>query len=471
MKNNKINGATRPLFIILIVLIEGFVTVSLQILTIRQLIPFTGHSVGVTSIIIGVFLLTLAYGYQRGGHVNLDYWGKLTKNFAIACPLIGFGLAYPLLELYFIFSKQFLSANLYISLLIYLILITGPTVYLLGQTVPISMNIYRNENQYDSKVGMIGGKILHISTIGSFMGSVFTALILMNYFGVAATIIINVVLLLFLIIAIQFKTKANFSIIAIQFFLILIIYKLNIHYENIVFVKTNHHANYAIEETIINHVPGRLFKINNSFSSFLDKESNAFNYIELIKKILFKDLKLNDKEILIIGAGGFSLTAQGDFDNKVTYLDIDRKLPEIAIPQFTPKLNGQFVSNDARSFFINNKKKYDVIVSDVYTNMHEIPSHLVTKEYFLQIKSSLNSHGFALFNIIANPTLNSSYSKRIDNTLRSVFSNCMSIPYQYHNALTNIIYTCSLENENELSIYTDDKNIVALDLARHPLSE
>lgn len=50
-----------------ILILEGFVTISVEILTIRQLIPFYGNSVIITSIIIGIFLLFLAFGYWRGG--------------------------------------------------------------------------------------------------------------------------------------------------------------------------------------------------------------------------------------------------------------------------------------------------------------------------------------------------------------------------------------------------------------------
>lgn len=51
----------------LIILLEGFVTISLEILTVRQLTPVMGSSVIVTSLIIGIFLLFLALGYRRGG--------------------------------------------------------------------------------------------------------------------------------------------------------------------------------------------------------------------------------------------------------------------------------------------------------------------------------------------------------------------------------------------------------------------
>lgn len=51
----------------IIIVVEGFVSIATEILTIRQLLPVAGGSVIVTSIVIGIFLLFLAMGYQHGG--------------------------------------------------------------------------------------------------------------------------------------------------------------------------------------------------------------------------------------------------------------------------------------------------------------------------------------------------------------------------------------------------------------------
>jgi predicted membrane-bound spermidine synthase len=52
--------------IAIILLFEGFITISVELILIRQLIPFYGNSVIVTSVFIGIFLLFLAIGYWRG---------------------------------------------------------------------------------------------------------------------------------------------------------------------------------------------------------------------------------------------------------------------------------------------------------------------------------------------------------------------------------------------------------------------
>lgn len=158
-----------------IILVEGFVTLSSEILTIRQLVPFVGNSVVVTSVIIGIFLLFLAYGYLAGGKHNKELEKKLRNNFIIASIFIGIGLSYPFLNVFFYFTKQ-LDINLIFSLVLYLLLVTSPLVYLLGQTVPITVNLIKS----NISKGEISGRVLHINTIGSFLGSTLTTVLLMN---------------------------------------------------------------------------------------------------------------------------------------------------------------------------------------------------------------------------------------------------------------------------------------------------
>ena len=96
------DAAAFPLLILLfIVLLEGFVTISVEVLVIRQLIPFVGNNVIVTSLIIGVFLLFLAIGYWRGGQYRSGYRHILLTNFTKAAICLGIGLSYAFTHLFF----------------------------------------------------------------------------------------------------------------------------------------------------------------------------------------------------------------------------------------------------------------------------------------------------------------------------------------------------------------------------------
>lgn len=437
----------------LIILVEGFVTISAEILTIRQLLPVVGNSVVVTSLIIGVFLLFLAYGYRRGGkYPGLDTH-ILKRNFTLAAVWLGIGLSYAFIHVFFYYFQVYISQQILFVLTAYLIIVTAPLVYILGQTVPITMNFILHEKS----AGAIGGKILHLSTIGSFLGSVFTSLILMEYLGVAWTILINFLLLFFLNLVLFKKTLKDILNLTILGVMLFLCFDLNVGFEKKQFVATNPYGNYEVDKYKLD----KQLIINDSGSSLLTNNKKGYPYIEKIKEILFKDLDLKNKDILVLGAGGFTLSAETTNDNHFTYIDVDPDIEKIIKEHFLSDIKGQFISEDARSFLNNTKNKFDVIISDAYSNQRSIPAHLLTQEYFKIIKDRLNDSGLAIFNIVARPTLSDAYSARVDNTIRSVFKSCMVIPLKYTESIRNIIYVCQ-KNEDIKGIYTDDLNQTTL---------
>ena len=450
------NRSLNPISLLTIILIEGFITISVEILTIRQLIPKVGNSVIVTSLIIGVFLLFLALGYQKGGTYRKNYTAILKRNFIISTAILGVGLSYAFITLLFHMVEYHLHTNAMVPLTIYLLLITSPLVYLLGQTVPITTNLFKET----AHIGTISGRVLSLSTLGSFLGSVLTSLLLMNYFGVAWTVFINYALLAGLTLLLCNKFSRHIITITALIVIGMISYYLNISIEQAFFIKTNAYNNYQIEQT----KRGKMLILNDSSSSLLTPENKGFDYLELIKKILFQDLKITDKTILVLGAGGFTLSAENTYGNHFIYNDIDPGIKRVVTKHYLNPIKGSFIHKDARNFLNNSKQRFDVIVSDTFSNRTSIPFHLVTKEYFTTLKNHLTENGIVLMNIIANPMYTDNYSKRIDNTIRTVFNHCIATPTHYVTANSNIVYMCSKgESTADRMIYTDNKNQATLD--------
>jgi len=386
----------------------------------------------------------------------------LKNNFTKSAIWLGFGLSFAVINLFFYYFYNYISPNILIALIFYLLIATAPLVYILGQTVPITMNLIKNPKT----TGSAGGKILHLSTIGSFLGAVLTSLLLLHYLGAAWTVLINttiLVILVFLIRCFFSKNKKPEIIQNILLFGILIfVYGLNVGIEKQFFVKTNAYANYAV----ITEKKDKILQINNSSSSRLTPTKKGFYYIEFIKRILFEDLKLKDKNILVLGAGGFTLTAEGTSENYFTYVDIDEAIEKIVKKHFLSPIQGEFIVADAREFLNSTPKKFDVIISDVYSNQRSIPAHLLTQEYFEKIRQRLIPKGIVLLNIGARPTLEDAYSKRIDNTIRSVFHDCMAVPQKYTNEVSNVIYICKNNFQNKKrkkETYLDNLNRVDFD--------
>lgn len=456
---DKLSETSRLTTVLLIILLEGFVTISVEILTMRQLTPFVGNSVIVTSLIIGIFLLFLAMGYWAGGRHHDHYEEILRKNFILSAIWIGVGLSYPFASLFFYYLEVKHFLNLLTALLAYLCVITAPIVFWLGQTVPITTNLFRQE----LSVGAISGKVLFLSTLGSFLGAVLTSLFLFSYLGVAWTVVINFIAL-FALIGLLSRRSQWASMIILGLVGVLI-YRVNVGMEKNYFLQANNYGNYHLEphQTLLDGQQGQGFWINDSLSSFLDADKKAAPYIERIKAYLFKELQLTGKTILVVGAGGFSLTAESSFGNDVTYLDIDPDIARLAKP-FVGTINGRFIAEDARVFMRRSQNLYDVIVNDVYSHKNAIPPHLLTREYLEELQSRLKSGGIAVFNMIATPTFADAYSMNMDHTIRTVFPYCISTPIHYSNRLTNLLYFCKKSNRRSAPlVYTDNMNPVTLD--------
>lgn len=440
--------------VFVIVFIEGFVSIATEMLTLRQLMPFVGNDVIVTSLIIGIFLLALAYGYRKGGLYEGEHVKVLQRNFILASIFLGVGLSYSMLLAYFL--KFNLVSNMSL-LVVYLLLVTAPLVYLLGQTVPISMNYAK------------GSKVLHLSTMGSFLGAVLTTVILMNFIGVNWTVVLNSILLLSLAYVVT-KNKKQISIITlIAIFVIPAIYWLNIKAVDEKHLAANAYANYhLIDPAQYYEKQGKILSINHSASTFLENYTNkGFWYIEVMKHVLFKDLKLHDKEILVLGAGGFSLSAEKTNNNKFIYVDIDPQLERLVSNNFLDNINGSYIAQDARSYLIDNSDKYSAIIVDTYGQGISMPAHLLTREYFDLIADHLTDDGLVLLNIIANPSFNDDYSAAINNTILSSFSGCNIFPSSFRgDDFANIIYVCRNNRKGKITkLYTDNKNQALLDKA------
>ncbi len=447
--------------LLIIVLIEGFATISAEILTIRQLIPFVGNSVVVTSIIIGIFLLFLAYGYRSGGRVKENHANILARNFIIAAVLIGIGLSYFFIHQWFSFFYKYIPIHEMAPLLGYLLTITAPLVYFLGQTVPLTLHLFPGNEGI--KTGLLGGRVLHMNTLGSFLGAVATTIVLFTLLGVAYTVMINAFLLIVLALLLSQSRRdvIKYSILFLLIFPIGMI--MNVGIERRYFITTNNYANYRVANYITQDYIAKQLEINNSYSSMLDEYGRGYPYIEAFKKILFGDLNMRNEDILVLGAGGFTLTANAQDNNRYVYIDIDPNIKSISEKHFSGPVKGEFIAMDARHYLQTTDKRFDAVVVDAYNSPLAIPQHLVTVEYFEDIKRVLKPEGVVALNIIARSNFSDSYSQRIDNTIRSVLGFCTNQPMQYTNKVINMVYICYPQAAKEEVIYTDNNNTATLD--------
>lgn len=435
----------------LILFLEGFISVSLQIFIMRQLTPFVGNSVVETSIVISFFLSALTLGYYYGGKVSKNHLSVLNRNLMISLAIISYTFSYGFINDFFEFFNSYIS-NQSLNLSIYLTLFLTPVIFLLAQTIPLLTNFLKNNS-----VSEVAGTALALNTVGSVLGSVSTSLLLLYYFGMSQTLAIYIVFMF--LITILISNKKEFFINSVFFIVIIsLYYNERMLEDNDRFVSTNNYGNYAVDDLkLADGRDLRVFNINNSYSSGLYDNKEPFSYIKFIAGYMQME-NIIEKDVLVLGSGGFTLSKYYP-NNNYLYIDIDNKIKDLAEEFFLKEpINGEFKDYDARVFVKENEKLYDVIVVDLFSSKISIPWHVTTKEFFKDVKNNMKNDGYIFINTIKDRTFNTEYSKTLYNTINSVFDYCYSYPlYNYSNksTRTNVEYVCRNKNDDK-KVFTDN---------------
>lgn len=464
------------LLLFIIIVIEGYVVLSTELLAIRQTIPYVGSGTDTISIIIAAVLMPLAFGYQYGGRFKpkkiMGYFvtvrKKLILNILISSIILLIGMSHESLKMFFNYMPTLGVENRLAQTAIYSAIFLVIPVYLLGQTVPLVSNFFSKE-----RLAKVTGKMLFFSTVGSFLGAVFSTLALMPTIGVHHTVSLNFVLMAFLVILLS-KKKINIAVmISIVIAGVAMYFNSDEIMKKYKIRKNNEH--HTIVAATLKSGDNVLF-LNRNNSSKYNEMGEKHPYIEFAERIAINPIMYSDekRDILVIGAGGFTFGHE-DKINNYTYIDIDEDLLPVA-EQYILKEpigdNKEFIPTPARGFLSSTKQKYDVIYLDAYLGGVSVPEHLITVEFFEQVKNQLKENGILVTNFIVSPSFNDPFTRNIDNTIRSVFPHVsrVVVDEQYSlwsesdNILANVAYIYRHEqNYEEGHIYTDNRNTVFYD--------
>lgn len=466
----------RILFLYIIIFLEGYVVLAAELLAIRQTIPYIGSGTDTVSIIIAAVLMPLAFGYHAGGrfrpgkNANGRYIGirdKLISNIMRAMLILLIGLSYALISAFFITLMNMGVQHRLVLTAIYSGVFLVTPVYLLGQTIPLVSHYFSH-----AKLSEITGRMLFFSTVGSFMGAVFSTLVLMSTIGVHHTASLVLVVLAFLVFLLSRRKTSETVLYAGALAIVALVMNSDSTMKVFSVVDNNLYNTIAvIEEDGERH----LF-MNNTDSSMYTEDGRKHPYAEFAEKIAIDPIMAqgDPKDILVIGAGAFTFGIK-DKKNRYDFVDMDKALKWVAEDYILKqKLNDNvtFHPLEIRAYFMSTKKKYDMIFLDAYLGDLTLPEHLVTQDFFKQVKAHLKDNGVVLANFIISPNFSSAFSRHIDNTFRSVFPHIsrhvMEDRYilwgDNPNDLANVIYIYrDHPGANPEAIYTDNKNRVFYD--------
>lgn len=451
--------------LIFLIFLNGYVSLSLELLVLRQLSFWVGSSAVITSIIMGTFLGFMSLGYFLGSSERVTQKSTrriLSYSFFIISLLSVFATSFPLVATYFsmLYLGGVTSSVIQTFLYSFVFLSVGPFLFGFNTTI-LSRCLHRYSTNYT-------GHIMAWDTIGSVLGSLATTLFLMPFVGVNYTVVFITVLSVFgaLILRPRLWVWVGCLVTLIASF-----YINSTSYQLRTFGILVNNANSTI--FVSEYSDGtRVLNMNNlSMSIFNPHTGNMAEYINYINSN-FIDTLPQDRvhKILILGAGGFTVGLNDTF-NDYTFVDIEPTLRDVSEKYFLGnKLtsNKKFIVQDASQYLKNTSEQYDMILLDVYSNAYQIPEGLITSEFMHRIKRCVAPNGVVLINAIVNASFGDNFSRVFDNTFRSVFENnvnrqiigpfnawadddTVNVVYSYHN------YT------NDNRIYTINKTPVIYD--------
>ncbi len=459
------------LTLFLIIFLEGYVVLSTELLAIRLLIPFTGSGTDTISIIIAAVLMPLAFGYYAGGRFKTRKNGthkstvrkKLLFNLVVSAAILTVGLSYVFLNwaVESLFLYRGWDNRMLLTALYSLVFLVYP-VFLLGQTVPLISNYFSK-----ARLSVMAGKILFFSTLGSFVGAVFCTLILMTYVGVHYTVAVTIGCIALLVVILSKKIVSRESVAAIACLIVALGVNSAPAMERYNIVANNKYHTIQVED----FGNMEILRINNNMSAGMDTNTGKsyFGYIRYMEQVFIDPIIWDvspPRDILVIGAGGFTLGIT-DKKNNYVFVDIDKDLKDIVEEEFLKQKlgpNKHFEPVPARAFLYQNDKKFDLILLDLFHGPSKSPEHLVTKEFFAQIKDALKPGGIMAGNYLASPDFSDPFTIKLDNTIRSVFNNVNRHIVDPYNGWVdrpvwvNIVYSYHHNPDASDAIYTDNKN-------------
>jgi predicted membrane-bound spermidine synthase len=447
-------------WILFLIALNGYVSLSLELVVMRQLGFYVGSSAVVSSIIIGTFLGFMSLGYFRGSSARVANARRtLFFSFIIIAIMAILASSWTLITQYFqamwamkIFSnvsQTFLYSLLFLS--------AGP--FLFGFNTALLSRFLQKRDI---------GKIMAWDTIGSVAGSLAATLLLMPIIGVNWTIIL--IVFLSLVGAVIAKPKWRAALVAAAILVPAV--WINTGW----FLRARHGVlvNNANNTIIVQRFGDvRVLNMNGiSMSIYNAKTRAGAPYIDYINENFIYNMPRDKmRNILVLGAGGFTLGVNDTF-NEYTFVDIEHTLKDVSENYFLgEKISGnkRFIVADASQYLKNTDKKYDMILLDIYSNAYSIPENFITAEFMARLKSRVADGGIILMNVICSGSFSDTYSTVFDNTFHAVFDNNTSRqvlgapnPWNGTDDTTNVVYIYYNRADTD-RIYTINKTPVIYD--------
>lgn len=394
---------TQLRFLFLLAFIEGASVMACELLGAKMVAPFFGSSLYVWAAVLGVTLFGLMSGYYIGGYLS----DKYRREDLVYWILIAAGIFLAIMP----YSAQWIMTqnidkDIRWGSTLSLMSFMFPPLLFMGMTSPVIINMI---NQSVDQTGKSAGSVYAISTLGGIIATFLVGFYLLPEFGIKwPCLFFGFLLMVFplmRLIKMRFF-KAAFALL--PFFFVL---KSNFEFKSI--DKTDltllSESEGLYGQVRVFDVPyatemkgnknARILVVNNTVQSQLDRDSITYNLWDW--SILFPtaaSIYPRGSDMLLMGLGGGMLFHQFQRQGfNIDVVELDQRIKDAAIDYFGIPKETPIVVDDARHVINTSKKKYDVIVLDLFHN-ETPPAQIPTIESFRKVKSMLHTNGMVLMN-------------------------------------------------------------------------
>lgn len=397
-----------------IVFMGGITSIAVETGASRLIGPYFGTSTFIWANIIGLTLLYLTIGYFLGGRIA-DRWPRASVLFAIttaagASIAITPYLARPILVAS---MEAFDTTNVgaFIGSLLGTLLLFAVPVSLLGMVSPYAVRLRVLQVE---ETGNTAGSLYALSTVGSILGSLAPAFLLIPLFGSRnAFIVLAIAILLPSLVAMLIARSGRGSVISAVVLVIVIALPFvwdqglvrPVDYEDaeiLTEVETPYNYIQVIQRgTETQLILNEGHAVHSIYDPTHILTEGPWDYF-MIGSYFHPDLQLTDvNSLLMIGLAAGTVAKQfteayGPIP--IDGVEIDQGIVDVGRDYFEMnEPNLDVIVADGRYYLAKTNKTYDVIGIDAYRQPY-IPFHLTTVEFFQQVEDHLSDRGAAIVN-------------------------------------------------------------------------
>ena len=424
----------------LVVFVVGISTLGSEIAAARLLAPYFGASTIVWANTIGVVLVALSIGYWYGGRVadrdpTLRGLLRVVLLGAVLLAAVPF-VADPFLEVA-VDALDEVSAGAFAGSLVGVLALVAIPVLVLGMVSPYAIRL---SVEHVDEAGQVAGRLYAISTIGSLLGTMLSALLFIPLLGTRRTFVL-MALMLAVVAVVGLRQRRLLPVPAIL--LVLIALPTGT-------VKATEDGDRVIHEADTEYQYARVVEDASTGDRYLElnegqavhsiKRADGYLTDNIWDEYLVAPLAALDRpprRIAILGnAAGTTARAYGRYfpDTYVDGVEIDGELTDIGREYFdlrNPRM--ETFTDDARPYLRRTERRYDAILVDAYRQPY-IPFYLATKEFFALARERLNPGGVVLVNA-GHPEGSTDLEEVLGATMASVFDTVLRDPAEETNTL------------------------------------